>query len=86
VKSEDTNNKDSLKNIETKTKPSDIKTNKEEVPDWLKGNFSEEKSEEKSVVNNTEKRTYHKEKEVIKTEKEVKISEQADIKEVIPKK
>jgi hypothetical protein len=49
-----------LKTIETKTKPSDIKTNKEEVPDWLKGNFTEEKTEEK----NTNKRNFNKTKEV----------------------
>ena len=33
---------DPLKSIGEKTQPKDIKTSKEEVPDWLKGNFTED--------------------------------------------
>jgi len=87
TKVENNKKEDSLETIDTKTKPSDIKTNKEEVPDWLKGNFSEEKTEEKNI----NKRNFNKEEvieteEVKETKKIVKTSEQKDIKETIDKK
>jgi hypothetical protein len=35
-------NNDPLKSIGENTQPKDVKTSKEEVPDWLKGNFSDD--------------------------------------------
>jgi hypothetical protein len=58
-------NNDPLKSIGENTQPKDVKTSKEEVPDWLKGNFSDDisgkaekekpKKEEKKQVLTDEK-------------------------------
>jgi hypothetical protein len=62
--------KDPLETIEKPAEVSQVKTNKEEVPDWLKWNFSDEKEVKKETTQNNshEQKKENKQKEVKKND------------------